>query len=123
MDDVIPDALDRLRDTGPEYKKFLANHGPMGAEALVQLGRSEEVPRWVDTYKRVLAPAPSVVRGITAEDWHEHLGAPRLARGETCRQSPSGRERPDGDYLRLSEKKSAVRSMERANAAPSMRCP
>lgn len=72
------DALDRLRDTGPEYEEILANHGPMGAEALVQLGRGDEVPHWVEQYKSKLSPRPGVTRGITAEDWREHLGEHRL---------------------------------------------
>ncbi|MDT7578131.1 MAG: hypothetical protein QOH17_4464 [Pseudonocardiales bacterium] len=33
-DDTLLDALDRLRDTGLEFDGFLANHGPMAAEAL-----------------------------------------------------------------------------------------
>lgn len=35
---VLLDALDRLRGTGPEFDGFLANHGPMAAEALIRLG-------------------------------------------------------------------------------------
>ena len=46
--DVLLDALDRLRGTGPEFGGFLANHGPMAAEALTRIGGSEAIPRWVD---------------------------------------------------------------------------
>jgi hypothetical protein len=77
-DDVLLDALDRLRGTGPEFDGFLANHGPMAAEALMRIGAVEVVPRWVDAYRTRLAPAPEPVRGIEDEDWREHLGDERL---------------------------------------------
>ena len=77
-DDVLLDALNRLRGTGPEFDGFLANHGPMAAEALVRIGAVEVVPRWVDAYRARLAPAPEPVRGIEDEDWREHLGDERL---------------------------------------------
>ena len=73
-DDVLLDALDRLRGTEPEFDGFLANHGPMAAEALVRIGAAEVVPRWVDAYRTRLAPAPEPVRGLEDEDWCEHLG-------------------------------------------------
>ncbi|MDQ4117152.1 MAG: questin oxidase family protein [Actinomycetota bacterium] len=78
MTDALLDALDRLRDTGPEFGGFLANHGPMAAEALVRLGADEAVPRWVDGYRTRLHPAPGVVRGIDADGWRQALGDERL---------------------------------------------
>ena len=77
-DDVLLDALDRLRGTGPEFDGFLANHGPMAAEALVRLGAADAVPRWVDAYRPRLDAAPEVVRGIGDDDWRDHLGQARL---------------------------------------------
>ncbi len=76
--DVLLDALDRLRDTGPEFDGFLANHGPMAAEALIRIGGADAVLRWVDAYRPRLDAAPGVVRGITDDDWSEHLGEERL---------------------------------------------
>jgi len=76
-DDVLLDALDRLRDTGPEFGGFLANHGPMAAEALTRIGGADAVPGWVDGYRTRLLPAPEVIRGI-GTDWREHLGDERL---------------------------------------------
>jgi hypothetical protein len=73
-DQVLLDALDRLRGTGPEFDGFLANHGPMAAEALTHLGGSAAVPGWVDGYRVRLDTAPEVRRGITDDDWREHLG-------------------------------------------------
>ena len=71
-DDVLLDALDRLRGTGPEFDGFLANHGPMSAEALVRIGAADAVPSWVDRYSSRLDAAPEVVRGI-GDDWPLHL--------------------------------------------------
>jgi hypothetical protein len=73
-DPVLLDALGRLRGTGPEFNGFLANHGPMAAEALTQLGAAAAVPRWVDGYLARLDSAPDVRRGIGDDDWGEHLG-------------------------------------------------
>jgi len=36
---AIDSALERLRETGPEFTGGLSNHGPMAAEALVALLR------------------------------------------------------------------------------------
>ncbi len=76
--EVLLDALDRLRATGPEFGGFLANHGPMAAEALTRIGGSEAVPGWVDRYLPRLDRAPGVVRGISDQDWPEHLGQVQL---------------------------------------------
>ena len=73
-DQALLDALDRLRGTGPEFNGFLANHGPMAAEALTQLGGAEVVPGWVVGYLPRLDSAPEVRRGIGDHDWFEHLG-------------------------------------------------
>lgn len=90
-DDVLLDALDRLRGTGPEFDGFLANHGPMAAEALVRIGAADAVPRWVDRYRARLDVAPEAVRRIGDDDWREHLGDARLfgdwtahLRGQAC---------------------------------------
>ncbi|MDQ1624550.1 MAG: hypothetical protein QOJ49_48 [Actinomycetota bacterium] len=74
-DQALLDALDRLRGTGPEFNGFLANHGPMAAEALTRLGGgADAVPQWVDSYLVRLDSAPDVRRGIGDDDWREHLG-------------------------------------------------
>lgn len=75
---ALLDALDRLRGTGPEFDGFLANHGPMAAEALVRIGGADAVPGWVDGYRTRLHEAPGVVRGLDADDWREALGDQRL---------------------------------------------
>ena len=77
MSDVLLDALDRLRGTGPEFDGFLANHGPMAAEALVRIGAGDAVAGWVDGYRTRLDAAPEIVRGI-GDDWRADLGDARL---------------------------------------------
>ncbi|OFE17399.1 hypothetical protein BA895_16680 [Humibacillus sp. DSM 29435] len=76
--DNLLEALDRLRDTGPEFGGFLANHGPMAAEALTQMDAASAVPAWVDRYRTRLDAAPTVGHGIARSQWREHLGNERL---------------------------------------------
>ena len=66
--DALLDALDRLRNTGPEFNSFLANHGPMAAEAIVQLGADDEVAGWVDRHRNVATVSHGwqVVSGLIA---------------------------------------------------------
>jgi len=45
--DPLDEALTLLAATAPEYGPYgLTNHGPMAAEALVQLKRPDAVPAW-----------------------------------------------------------------------------
>src|SRR5690349_24393253 len=76
--DALLDALDRLRGTGPEFDSFLANHGPMAAEALVVLGHVDGLPTWVDAYRGRLAAAPEDRHELDERDWEPHLGEVRL---------------------------------------------
>jgi hypothetical protein len=77
-DGALLEALDRFRRTGPEFNGFLANHGPMAAEALVRIGAAAEIEGWVAGYLPKLDSAPEVVRGLGDADWFEHLGDERL---------------------------------------------
>jgi len=72
--DALLDALDRLRNTGPEFNSFLANHGPMAAEAIVQLGADDEVAGWVDRYRTRLTPEPEPRDRIAVDQWRSRLG-------------------------------------------------
>lgn len=98
-DDVLLDALDRLRGTGPEFDGFLANHGPMAAEALTRIGGADAVPRWVDAYRARLQEAPGVVRGLDAGAWREHLGDERLLGDWTDLLRREARDRPWPELL------------------------
>jgi hypothetical protein len=73
--DVLDDAYDRLRSTGPEFDGWLANHGPMAAEALARHGHEEQIPAWLDSYCRRLEVPPGLSRRI--DDWRTALGDPR----------------------------------------------
>ena len=71
-DDVLDEGLSRLAVTGPEFGGGLSNHGPMAAEALVRLGRADDVEPWLDGYIKRLDEAPRPAGRIT--DWREALG-------------------------------------------------
>jgi hypothetical protein len=71
-DDVLDESLSRLAATGPEFAGGLSNHGPMAAEALIRLGRADDVEPWLDGYIKRLDEAPRPAGRIT--DWREALG-------------------------------------------------
>jgi hypothetical protein len=75
MDDgVLDEALAALAGFATEYGAGFSNHGPMAAEALVRLGRGDDVARFVDTYRRRLEPAPGPGRAPGADDLEGALG-------------------------------------------------
>src|SRR5262245_22858427 len=75
MNDAFDEALERLRGTGTEVAGGIApNHGPMGAEALVALGRDDAVVAWADRYRRNLDVMPASTSPITTATWREGLG-------------------------------------------------
>jgi questin oxidase-like protein len=76
-DDVLNESLSRLAVTGPEFGGGLSNHGPMAAEALVRLGRADDVGSWLDGYIKRLDEAPRPSDRITGENWRAALGDPR----------------------------------------------
>jgi hypothetical protein len=73
-DGALDLALERFARTGPEYRGGLANHGPMAAEALVALGRSDAVARWVEGYASRLGPPPAASHPILAAEWEAAFG-------------------------------------------------
>ncbi|GHC70686.1 questin oxidase family protein [Streptomyces flavofungini] len=79
--DAVNDALERLEDLGYErgVGVDLANHGPMGAEAVAVLGHGDEVARWIGRYRRALdhheRPAARFVLDPADEaSWRPALG-------------------------------------------------
>jgi len=76
-EDVLDESLARLAVTGPEFRGGLSNHGPMGAEAMIRLGRAEDVEPWLDGYLTRLEDAPRATDRITDQTWHDALGVPR----------------------------------------------
>lgn len=73
-DGALDLALERFARTGPEYWGGLANHGPMAAEALIALGRSDAVARWVEDYAGRLDSPPSPRDPIPPAAWTDVLG-------------------------------------------------
>ncbi|MEV0375143.1 hypothetical protein AB0I10_36135 [Streptomyces sp. NPDC050636] len=80
--DALNDALERMDDLGYERGQGadLANHGPMGAEALALLGQEDEVARWVGRYRRAMEhhepPAARFALDPADESsWRPALGA------------------------------------------------
>ena len=83
MPDVLDDAYEQLHTKGPEFGGWLSNHGPMAADALLRLGRGDEVPGWVRGYAKRLEPMPGARLPIAEAEWPDLLGdASRL--GDWC---------------------------------------
>jgi hypothetical protein len=75
MDDgVLDEAYERMHRTGPEFRGWLSNHGPMAADALVRLGGENAVHRWLDDYSERLETAPPKARPVPEREWREALG-------------------------------------------------
>jgi hypothetical protein len=74
---VLDESLSRLAATGPEFDGGLSNHGPMAAEAMIRLGRSDDVEPWLDNYLRRLESPPRTTERITDQTWRAALGDPR----------------------------------------------
>lgn len=75
-DSTLDEALERLRDTGPERDGWLSNHAPMAVEALAHNGHAGEIHAWIDGYRDRLEDAPRGISPIGREDWRDPLGDP-----------------------------------------------
>ncbi len=71
---TIDEMLDLLSFAGTERANGNANHGPMAAEALFAMDRSESVLPWVEKYKSGLIDAPVADNPISHSDWRTSLG-------------------------------------------------
>lgn len=74
MSITIDEILDLLSFAGTERVNGNANHGPMAAEALFKMDRSESVLPWVENYKSGLIEAPEATNPIPRTGWREFLG-------------------------------------------------
>ncbi|MDQ1537318.1 MAG: hypothetical protein QOE58_1711 [Actinomycetota bacterium] len=74
---VLDEAYERLHRTGPEFRGFLSNHGPMASEALVQLGLGQHVHRWLDGYTVKLEDRPTGTSRIVPAEYAAALGDQR----------------------------------------------
>jgi hypothetical protein len=74
QESILDESLNRLAATGPEFRGGLSNHGPMAAEAMVRLGRADDVEAWLDDYIQRLDGVPGTTGRITDQTWREALG-------------------------------------------------
>jgi hypothetical protein len=74
--EALDEALSVFATTAPWYGPLgLANHGPMAAEALAHLGRSDAIAPWVARYRVRLDDAPPpAARPLTDDQWPVALG-------------------------------------------------
>jgi hypothetical protein len=70
----MEDALAVLSRFGPEYQGGFANHAPMVADALISMGRSEDVMPWVEEYSKNLDEHPESSSPIAEKEWMRALG-------------------------------------------------
>ena len=73
---TLDDAYERLHQTGPEFRGWLSNHGPMAADALIRLGHEPDVRGWIAGYTRRLEPLPNPRWPIDESGWRDPLGDP-----------------------------------------------
>ncbi len=71
---TIDETLERLASCGAEFRGGLSNHGPMAADALIALGRSEAVAPWVERYITRLDERARPSARIEPAEWREALG-------------------------------------------------
>ena len=74
MTDELDQALDLLRETAPEFGPGYSNHGPMATEALIALGRGDEVVPWVLGYRASLEDLLPPRQRLGDSDHREALG-------------------------------------------------
>jgi hypothetical protein len=76
MPETIDEGLERIHRWGPEFDGRLSNHGPMVLEAMVRRGHQDEVGRWLDSYEKILEPAPRARQPISRRTWRAARGDP-----------------------------------------------
>ncbi len=96
---TLDEALERLHTTGPEFRGFLSNHGPMAVEALVRHGQAGSVHRWVDHYATKLEAVPSPQSPLTDANWQQAMGDPSRVTDWTRYMARQVAERPWREVL------------------------
>ncbi|MFE0047650.1 hypothetical protein [Streptomyces albireticuli] len=78
--DALNDALERMADLGYERGAGadLANHGPMGAEALAVLGHGDAVAAWVEGYRTAMPHHEVPARSFPLDPADESSWRPAL---------------------------------------------
>ncbi|MFG3117342.1 questin oxidase family protein [Streptomyces sp. NPDC048197] len=96
---TLDEALQRLHASGPEFKGFLSNHGPMAIEAMVRNGQARTVHRWLDTYEHKLEDVPVAKAPLTDANWQQALGETDRVTDWTAYFTERVAERPWRDVL------------------------
>ncbi len=65
----LDEAYERLKNTGPEFKGWLSNHGPMAADALIRIGHEDDLASWIEGYKTRLDERPRERWRFEERDW------------------------------------------------------
>jgi len=74
MDTRIDEALNILKDAGPEYGRGFSNHGPMAAEALIAMECDNRVVSWAKQYRSRLSGRPAAIQPVAPDRWEAALG-------------------------------------------------
>ena len=108
--DTMDLALEMMTGLAP-----LTNHGPMAAEALMSMGRTDNVVSFVNSYKkRFASPYPPSFSAVTSANWAEALGDGRRVADWT---NFFNRELKDAAWPHVVEKWSAILAPGLAAAA------
>lgn len=108
--DTMDQALEMMARLAP-----LTNHGPMAAEALMTLGRADNVVTFVTAYmKRFTSAYPPPFHAVTSANWRDALGDGRRVADWT---SFFNRELKEAPWPQVLEKWSAVLAPGLAAAA------
>jgi hypothetical protein len=75
MPEILEYALKILADSASEYCGGLINHGPMMAEAMTALGRSDSVRGWIDFYVSRLQKNPMNQEMLSPDGYEDHWPA------------------------------------------------
>jgi hypothetical protein len=77
MTSVLDEAYERMAQTDFELPNGFVNHGPMACEALVALGRDDQVDGWARWFTNAVGAGPSAVgpNPRSPFDWRDALGA------------------------------------------------
>jgi hypothetical protein len=71
---LFDNALESIKDAGPDLRNGLTNHAPMAIEALCALGREDAVMPWTEHYRAGMLPWPATQEPIDPQNWRAALG-------------------------------------------------
>ncbi len=74
--EVLDPALEIIAAYGPDLRNGLTNHAPMAIEALCAMGRGDAAMRWLEHYRKGMAPRPAPRERIETgrDQWRSAAG-------------------------------------------------